>query len=90
MPLGRQWHKPASRSRRHVAEEADVTVGPLIFLGKAADQSMGSSVSSLTSVMLGLGLVTGITLTLATVVLAIARRQHTASHSAMYPVSASQ
>lgn len=64
-------------------------MGPLIFLGQAGDQSMGSSVSSVTSVMLGLGLVTGVTLTLATVVLALARRQRTASHSPMYPVSAS-
>ncbi|KAI5945514.1 zona pellucida sperm-binding protein 3 [Manis javanica] len=88
-PLVRKWHKPATRSRRHVTEEAYVTMGPLIFLGQAGDQSMGSSVSSVTSVMLGLGLVTGVTLTLATVVLALARRQRTASHSPMYPVSAS-
>ncbi|XP_054445237.1 zona pellucida sperm-binding protein 3 [Pteronotus mesoamericanus] len=68
-----QWHKSASRSRRHVTEEADVTVGPLIFLGKAGDHGVEESASSLTPVMLGLGLAVLVSLTLATIVLGLIR-----------------
>nr|XP_019608266.1 PREDICTED: zona pellucida sperm-binding protein 3 [Rhinolophus sinicus] len=85
-----QWHQSASRSRRHVTEAADVTVGPLIFLGKASDHGVEGSTSSFTSVMLGLGLAMVVTLTLAAVVLGVARRRQAASHSVMCPVYASQ
>ncbi|ELK06879.1 zona pellucida sperm-binding protein 3 [Pteropus alecto] len=84
-----QSHKSASRSRRHVTEAADVTVGPLIFLGKASDRGVEES-TSLTSVMLGLGLAMVVSLTLATIVLGLARRRQAASRPVMYPVYASQ
>ncbi|XP_036910617.1 zona pellucida sperm-binding protein 3 [Sturnira hondurensis] len=78
-PVG-QWHRPASRSRRHVTEEADVTVGPLIFLGKTGDRGLEESSSSLTSLMLGLGLAVLVSLTLATVVLGLVRWRQAAFH----------
>ncbi|KAF6128436.1 zona pellucida glycoprotein 3 [Phyllostomus discolor] len=81
--LVEQWHKPASRSRRHVTEEADVTVGPLIFLGKTGNHGVESSPSSLTSVMLGLGLAVLASLTLATIVLGLARWRQAAFHPVM-------
>ncbi|NIG60991.1 zona pellucida sperm-binding protein 3 [Pontoporia blainvillei] len=77
------------RSRRHVTEEADVTVGPLIFLGKTRDHSVEGSTSSPPSVMLGLGLATVVSLTLATIVLGFTGRRRAASHP-VCPVSASQ
>ncbi|XP_001493094.2 zona pellucida sperm-binding protein 3 [Equus przewalskii] len=86
----RQWHKSASRNRRHVTEEADVTVGPLIFLGKASDRAEEGSTSSPASVMLGLGLAAVGSLTLATVGLGLARRRRAASHPVLCPVSAPQ
>uniref|UniRef100_A0A8D1FIW9 Zona pellucida sperm-binding protein 3 n=1 Tax=Sus scrofa TaxID=9823 RepID=A0A8D1FIW9_PIG len=79
----------APRSRRHVTDEADVTVGPLIFLGKTSDHGVEGSTSSPTSVMVGLGLATVVTLTLATIVLGVARRRRAAAHL-VCPVSASQ
>ncbi|NP_001009330.1 zona pellucida sperm-binding protein 3 precursor [Felis catus] len=88
--LDRPWHKMASRNRRHVTEEADITVGPLIFLGKAADRGVEGSTSPHTSVMVGIGLATVLSLTLATIVLGLARRHHTASRPMICPVSASQ
>lgn len=72
-----------------VTEAADVTVGPLIFLGKAGHRGVEESIS-LTSVMLGLGLAMVASLTLATIVLGLARRRQAASHPVMYPVYASQ
>ncbi|KAM5332084.1 zona pellucida sperm-binding protein 3 [Glossophaga mutica] len=78
-----QWHKPASRSRRHVTEEADVTVGPLIFLGKTGDRGVEGSSSPLTSVMLGLGLAVLVSLTLATMVLGLARWRQAAFRPVM-------
>ncbi|XP_058426534.1 zona pellucida sperm-binding protein 3 [Diceros bicornis minor] len=88
----RQWHKSASRNRRHVTEEADVTVGPLIFLGKANDRAVEGSTSSPTSLMLGLGLGLAAmgSLTLAVIVLGLARSRQAASHPVVCPVSASQ
>lgn len=77
-------------SCRSVTEEADVTVGPLIFLGKTSDYGMGGSTSSPTSVTLGVGLAAVLSLTLATIVLAVTRRRRAASHSVICPVSASQ
>lgn len=73
-----------------VTEAADVTVGPLIFLGKASDHGVERSTSSFTSVMLGLVLAMVVTLTLAAVVLGVARRRQAASHPVMCPVYASQ
>lgn len=73
-----------------VTETADVTVGPLIFLGKASDHGVEESTSSLTSVMLGLGLAMVASLALVTIVLGLTRRRQAASHPAMYPVYASQ
>ncbi|XP_047390191.1 zona pellucida sperm-binding protein 3 [Sciurus carolinensis] len=79
-PVMSQGPKSASRNRRHVTEEADVTVGPLIFLGKADRGVEGWSVPAQASVALGLGLAVVAFLTLAAVVLGLARRCHTASH----------
>lgn len=73
-----------------VTEAADVTVGPLIFLGKAGDHGVEASTSSFTSVMLGLGLAMAVSLTLATIVLGLARRRQAALHPVMCPVYASQ
>ncbi|XP_057605712.1 zona pellucida sperm-binding protein 3 [Hippopotamus amphibius kiboko] len=87
--------QPAPRSRRHVTgdlsvtEEADVTVGPLIFLGKTRDHGVEGSAASPRSVMLGLGLATVVSLTLATTILGLAGRYRAASHP-VCPVSASQ
>ena len=72
-----------------VTEEADVTVGPLIFLGKTRDHSVEGSTSSPPSVMLGLGLATVVSLTLATIVLGFMGKRRAASHP-VCPVSASQ
>ncbi|XP_049759720.1 zona pellucida sperm-binding protein 3 [Elephas maximus indicus] len=89
--LTSQQQKSASRKRRHVAEEADVTVGPLIFLGKAGDHGMEEWTSAAHSSMaLGLGLVVVVTLTLAAVVLGLATRWRAVSYPVMCPVSASQ
>ena len=77
-----QWPEPA-RSRKHVTEEADVTAGPLIFLGKAGDRGVEGSSSPLTSVMLGFGLAVLVSLTLATVVLGLARWRQAAFHPVM-------
>ncbi|XP_062947918.1 zona pellucida sperm-binding protein 3 [Cynocephalus volans] len=85
-PVTSQWSK-FSRSRRHATEEADVTVGPLIFLGRAGDHDMeGWTSPAHTSMALGLGLAMVAFLTLAAVVLGLSRKWHAASH----PVSASQ
>ncbi|NP_001268531.1 zona pellucida sperm-binding protein 3 precursor [Mesocricetus auratus] len=76
-----QWPKSASRRRRHVRDEADVTVGPLIFLGKASDQAVeGWASSAQTSLALGLGLAAVAFLTLAAIVLGVTRSCHTPSH----------
>ncbi|KAM6155857.1 zona pellucida sperm-binding protein 3 [Rhynchocyon petersi] len=70
-----QWQKSASRRRRHVAEEANVTVGPLIFLGKATDNGVEGWTSNAHSLMLlGLGLLVLVPLTLAIVILGLSRR----------------
>ncbi|XP_062036651.1 zona pellucida sperm-binding protein 3 [Lepus europaeus] len=76
------------RSRRHVTEEADVTVGPLIFLGKAGDPAgtEGLASAAQATLVLGFGLATVVFLAVAVVVLGLARGCHTASH----PRSASQ
>uniref|UniRef100_A0A2K6FZK2 Zona pellucida sperm-binding protein 3 n=1 Tax=Propithecus coquereli TaxID=379532 RepID=A0A2K6FZK2_PROCO len=80
------WPKSTSRKRRHVADEADVTVGPLIFLGKASDHDMeGWTSPAHTSVALGGGLAAVASLALAAVVLALTRRG-----SVSHPVSVSQ
>ncbi|KAM6156399.1 zona pellucida sperm-binding protein 3 [Erethizon dorsatum] len=80
-PVVSQGPRTASRKRRHVTEEADVTVGPLIFLGEAGDHSVeGWTSATHTSMALGLGLAMMAFLSLA-VVLGLARRCHTASHS---------
>nr|XP_048289984.1 zona pellucida sperm-binding protein 3 [Myodes glareolus] len=74
-------HEVAPRNRRHVTDEADVTVGPLIFLGKASDQAVeGWTSSAHTSVALGLGLATVAFLTLAATVLGVTRKCHSTSH----------
>ncbi|KAH0512380.1 Zona pellucida sperm-binding protein 3 [Microtus ochrogaster] len=74
-------HAVAPRNRRHVTDEADVTVGPLIFLGKASDQAVeGWTSSAQTSVALGLGLATVAFLTLAAIVLGVTRKCHSTSH----------
>uniref|UniRef100_A0A8C3WLP3 Zona pellucida sperm-binding protein 3 n=1 Tax=Catagonus wagneri TaxID=51154 RepID=A0A8C3WLP3_9CETA len=92
---GRSWRPTLQeghsvpRSRRHVTDEADVTVGPLIFLGKTSDHGAEGSTSRPTSVMLGLGLATVVTLTLATVALGVSRRRRAAAHL-VCPVSDSQ
>ncbi|XP_027965932.1 zona pellucida sperm-binding protein 3 [Eumetopias jubatus] len=90
--LERGQHKSASRtrSRRHVTEEAEITVGPLIFLGKAGDRGVEGSTSPHTSVMLGLGLATVVSLTLATMGLVLARRHRSASRSVICPMSVPQ
>nr|P48831.1 RecName: Full=Zona pellucida sperm-binding protein 3; AltName: Full=Sperm receptor; AltName: Full=Zona pellucida glycoprotein 3; Short=Zp-3; AltName: Full=Zona pellucida protein C; Contains: RecName: Full=Processed zona pellucida sperm-binding protein 3; Flags: Precursor [Canis lupus familiaris]AAA74387.1 zona pellucida C protein [Canis lupus familiaris] len=90
--LERGWRKSVShtRNRRHVTEEAEITVGPLIFLGKASDHGIEGSTSPHTSVMLGLGLATVVSLTLATIVLVLAKRHRTASHPVICPASVSQ
>lgn len=68
-----------------VTEEADVTVGPLIFLGEAGDRGVEVwNTPAHASMALGLGLAVVAFLTLAALVLGLARRCHTASH----PVSA--
>lgn len=69
-----------------MTEEAEITVGPLIFLGKAGDRGVEGSTSPHTSVMLGLGLATVVSLTLATIGLVLAQRHHTVSHSVICPV----
>ncbi|CAH7256294.1 zona pellucida sperm-binding protein 3 [Phodopus roborovskii] len=76
-----QWPKPASRNRRHVRDEADVTVGPLIFLGKASDRAVeGWASSDHTSLVLGLGLAAVAFLILAAIVLGVTKQSHTTSH----------
>ena len=73
-----------------MTKEVDITMGPLIFLGKAADCGVEWSTSPPTSVMWGIGLAMGLSLTLATTVLGLLRRYHTASCPMICPVSASQ
>nr|P97708.2 RecName: Full=Zona pellucida sperm-binding protein 3; AltName: Full=Zona pellucida glycoprotein 3; Short=Zp-3; AltName: Full=Zona pellucida protein C; Contains: RecName: Full=Processed zona pellucida sperm-binding protein 3; Flags: Precursor [Rattus norvegicus]CAA71787.1 zona pellucida glycoprotein 3 [Rattus rattus] len=81
-----QWSTLVSRNRRHVTDEADVTVGPLIFLGKANDQAVeGWTSSAQTSVALGLGLATVAFLTLAAIVLGVTRKCHTSSYLVSLP-----
>nr|XP_027808747.1 zona pellucida sperm-binding protein 3 [Marmota flaviventris] len=87
-----QGPKATSRNRRHVTEEADVTVGPLIFLGKADDPGdhgdhgvEGWHTPAHASMALGLSLAVVAFLTLAAVVLGLARRCHTASHPVSSP-----
>ena len=63
-----------------VTEEADVTVGPLIFLGKMSDRGVEGPTSSPPLVMLGLGLATVMTLTLAAIVLGLSGRCQADSH----------
>ncbi|XP_051017240.1 zona pellucida sperm-binding protein 3 [Acomys russatus] len=83
---GNQWPNSVSRKRRHVTDEADVTVGPLIFLGKASDQAVeGWTSSAQTSVALGLGLATVAFLTLAVIVLGVTRKCRTTSNLAALP-----
>ncbi|XP_037669938.1 zona pellucida sperm-binding protein 3 [Choloepus didactylus] len=85
-----QRQKSASRNPRHVTEEVDVTVGPLVFLGKSAGHGTpGWTSSSHTSVALGLGLAMLVALTLAAVVLGLARRRPAASHAVVCPESSS-
>nr|XP_012614948.1 zona pellucida sperm-binding protein 3 [Microcebus murinus] len=79
------WPKSTSRKRRHVTEEADVTVGPLIFLRKASDRDTERWASPPSSMALGGSLAALASLMLAAIVLAVTRRG-SVSHS----VSASQ
>ncbi|XP_044088977.1 zona pellucida sperm-binding protein 3 [Neovison vison] len=90
--LERRGRKSASqtRNRRHVTEEAEITVGPLIFLGKAGDPGAEGSTSPHASVMLGFGLATVLSLTLATLVLVLSRRRRAASRSVICPVPVPQ
>ncbi|KAL4701369.1 hypothetical protein H8959_015373 [Pygathrix nigripes] len=83
-----QWSRSASRNRRHVTEEADITVGPLIFLDRSADYEVEQwALPADTSVLLlGIGLAVVASLTLTAVILVLTRRCHTASQ----PVSVSQ
>ncbi|PNJ85525.1 ZP3 isoform 4, partial [Pongo abelii] len=83
-----QWSRSASRNRRHVTEEADVTVGPLIFLDRSGDYEVEQwALPSDTSVvLLGIGLAVVASLTLTAVILVLTRRCRTASR----PVSASE
>ncbi|XP_032110923.1 zona pellucida sperm-binding protein 3 [Sapajus apella] len=79
----------SARNRRHVTEEADVTVGPLIFLDRTGDHEMEQwALPADTSLLLllGTGLAVVAFLTLTAVILVLTRRCRTASH----PVSASQ
>ncbi|XP_055462204.1 zona pellucida sperm-binding protein 3 [Psammomys obesus] len=77
--------KLASRTRRHVTDEADVTVGP-IFLGKESDQAVEGWISSAqTSVALGLGLATVAFLILAAVVLGVTRKCYNTSQLVSLP-----
>ncbi|XP_004706035.2 zona pellucida sperm-binding protein 3 [Echinops telfairi] len=87
-----QWQKLVSRKRRQVTEEADLTVGPLIFLGKAGDHRReGWTSAAHSSVSLALGLVVVVvTLSLAAVVLGLARWQRTSSYPVLCPAYASQ
>ncbi|ELK29703.1 Zona pellucida sperm-binding protein 3 [Myotis davidii] len=78
-----QGQEPASRRRRHETEEADVTVGPLIFLGKTGNPDVEESTSSLTSLMLGLVLAMVASLTLANIVLGLAKWRQAAFHPGM-------
>ncbi|MXQ81280.1 hypothetical protein E5288_WYG005817 [Bos mutus] len=80
MRLSHREGRPVPRSRRHVTEEADVTVGPLIFLRKMNDRGVEGPTSSPPLVMLGLGLATVMTLTLAAIVLGLTGRRRAASH----------
>ena len=89
MRLSHREGRPVPRSRRHVTEEADVTVGPLIFLRKMNDRGVEGPTSSPPLVMLGLGLATVMTLTLAAIVLGLTGRLRAAAHP-VCPVSASQ
>ncbi|XP_006773450.1 PREDICTED: zona pellucida sperm-binding protein 3 [Myotis davidii] len=75
-----QGQESASRRRRHVTEEADITVGPLIFLGKTGNPDVEESTSSLTSLMLGLVLAMVASLTLANIVLGLAKWRRAAFH----------
>ncbi|XP_025234799.1 zona pellucida sperm-binding protein 3 isoform X2 [Theropithecus gelada] len=83
-----QWSRSASRNRRHVTEEADITVGPLIFLDRSADYEVEQwALPADTSVLLlGIGLAVVASLTLTAVILVFTRRWRTASR----PVSVSQ
>ncbi|XP_023074383.1 zona pellucida sperm-binding protein 3 [Piliocolobus tephrosceles] len=83
-----QWSRSTSRNRRHVTEEADITVGPLIFLDRSADYEVEQwALPADTSVLLlGIGLAVVASLTLTAVILVLTRRCRTASH----PVSVSQ
>ncbi|XP_033048512.1 zona pellucida sperm-binding protein 3 isoform X2 [Trachypithecus francoisi] len=83
-----QWSRSASRNRRHVTEEADITVGPLIFLDRSADYEVEQwALPADTSVLLlGIGLAVVASLTLTAVILVLTRRCRTASQ----PVSVSQ
>nr|AAL79569.1 zona pellucida C [Pseudomys australis] len=81
-----QRSKLTSRNRRHVTEEADVTIGPLIFLGKANDQAVeGWTSSAQTSVAFGLGLAMMAFLTLAAIALGVTRKCPTSSHHVSLP-----
>lgn len=82
------WDWPVPRNRRHVSEEADVTVGPLIFLRKAEDRGVQDPTFH-TAAALGFGLAMVSSLTLALLVLGFARRRHAASHRVTCPLPAS-
>lgn len=71
-----------------MTEEADITVGPLIFLDRSADYEVEQwALPADTSVLLlGIGLAVVASLTLTAVILVLTRRCRTASH----PVSVSQ
>ncbi|XP_040829742.1 zona pellucida sperm-binding protein 3-like [Ochotona curzoniae] len=80
------WLKAALRNRRHATEEADITVGPLIFLGKAGDPKdpkEWASPAYSSATVLSLGLATVVLLVGVAVLLSFATRRHQAASSPM-------
>ncbi|XP_055964206.1 zona pellucida sperm-binding protein 3 [Sorex fumeus] len=83
----RDWGEHNPRARRHVTEEADVTVGPLIFLGKAGDRGV-EDLALQGPLALALGLAAVASVSLAVVVLSLARRTRPTLPAVMCPDSA--
>ncbi|XP_032115891.1 uncharacterized protein LOC116537718 [Sapajus apella] len=77
----------STRNCRHVTEEVDITVGPLIFLDTTGDHEMEQWAlpADISLLLLGTGLAVVAFLTLTAVILVLTRRCRTASH---HPVSA--
>ncbi|XP_049626731.1 zona pellucida sperm-binding protein 3-like, partial [Suncus etruscus] len=84
---GPMWQQdPISRTRRHVTQEADVTLGPLIFLGRAGDHGEDPSLHG--SLALALGLAALASVILAALVLTLSRARPM-SPAVPHPASAS-